>query len=467
VKKLAALLILAAACGPGLVEFPTVPALPGQTPGSPDGGGSPPASPAVCALTPGQVYCGGATCETLGVLHCGNNDGVCNVCVGGASCAGGTCLDPATCPVKGTFTCNTGCNCAPKQVVAGGNSSCAIVDQGGQNAVWCWGANDTRQLGPGADATVTSSAAAYWIADLGGATAVALGSGHGCAIMGDGTVKCWGRNDAGQLGQPTSGAPSATPLTVPNVSGATGIAAGDKHTCAITTEGVVCWGDDLKNQLGGSSAGTPVAGTAGAIKIAAGLNHTCADLPTSIVCWGANDSGQLGNKGQPATGPVTPEGLGSTATTDIAAGGDHTCAIVGTSGTIMCWGASESFQIDGTTAPHTIPTPVAPFGNKGADTISAGRGHTCATRGVDAQCWGANALGQLANGPGPNSAKALDTGKSLLTTGAGFTAPGSLSAGGDHTCVIDNSNLISCFGRNLSSELGAFAWVNPGAGTAP
>ncbi|MFL5376849.1 MAG: RCC1 domain-containing protein [Myxococcales bacterium] len=453
-KKLATLFLLAAACGPGLVEFPVVPPAPGQGPG---GGGTGPASAEVCGAIKGAVYCGNATCDTLGPLHCGPNNGVCEQCPGTSQCsADGVCQAPATCG-PGTVVCSNDCVCANKQVVAGGNTSCVILTQSTGNAVYCWGANDSRQLGPAADASVTSSSVPFWLADLGGATAVALGSGHGCAILGDGSVKCWGRNDAGQLGQSTSGAPSATPLTVANVSGATGIAAGDKHTCAIADQGVVCWGDDSQHQLGGSSIGTPVTGTAGAFKIAAGLNHTCAALPTSVVCWGANDSGQLGSgNALPSVDPVTVSGLGVPA--DIATGGHHSCAIVGTARTIMCWGASESFQIDATPTPHFTPTLVTPFGNKESDAISAGLAHTCARRGSDAQCWGANGVGQLANGPGPNSASALDTGKLLALT------PGSLSAGGDHTCVLDNSNLIACFGRNASSELGPFGWVNPPGG---
>ncbi|MFL5249042.1 MAG: hypothetical protein ACJ79V_14565, partial [Myxococcales bacterium] len=73
-KKLATLFLLAAACGPGLVEFPVVPPAPGQGPG---GGGTGPASAEVCGAITGAVYCGNATCDTLGPLHCGPNNGVC------------------------------------------------------------------------------------------------------------------------------------------------------------------------------------------------------------------------------------------------------------------------------------------------------------------------------------------------------------------------------------------------------
>ncbi|MFL5458295.1 MAG: RCC1 domain-containing protein, partial [Myxococcales bacterium] len=246
-KKLATLFLLAAACGPGLVEFPIVPP-PGQRPG----GGNPPQTPADCSATLGTVLCG-TQCVPLGPTNCGLNtdNGFCEDCTAkgpGFTCSTGVCKPPTAC-AAGLVVCATGC-CTATQVAAGGNTSCAIVGQDATTSVYCWGANDSGQLGP-AGGAATSSGIATEIADLHGATAVAIGSGHGCAIMANQTVMCWGKNDQGQLGSGASASQSAAPVPVPDVTSAVAIAVGDQHSCAISTvSGVVCWGANDRQQLG-------------------------------------------------------------------------------------------------------------------------------------------------------------------------------------------------------------------------
>jgi hypothetical protein len=436
VKKLATLLILAAACGPGLVEFPVV-TVPGGS--QPDAGG-PPQTPADCAASPGLVLCG-TQCVALGPVHCGRNNGACDDCTtfgAGYTCSVGACVPRTTC-AAGLVLCNSGC-CTATQVAAGGNTSCALVGQGSTTAVYCWGANDSGQLGPAG--TSATSALALEIASLEGATAIALGSAHGCAIV-NGSVLCWGRNDAGQLGSGATASQSATPVVVPEASGATSIAAGDRHSCAITAAGAVCWGADNLGQLGG---GSPIAAAKGATKIVAGANHTCAELPASVVCWGANDSGQIGNGSTQSSGGVAPFTVplaGNTATVDVAAGSNHTCAIIsgngidGTNG-VRCWGANGSAQIDNGAPTQPSPVNVKLFSSpKLPDAVAAGRAHTCVKRGTDGACIGDNSLLQTSMSLTPNLG-------------------GPISAGGDHTCYIDATNEIHCFGRNLSSELGPF-----------
>jgi alpha-tubulin suppressor-like RCC1 family protein len=435
VKKLAALLVFAAACGPGLIEFPSI---------SGPGGGGPPASPAVCTAAQGLVYCGKATCDTLGVLHCGLNNGVCEACPAGYSCSSGVCAQPSTCGkglILGAGSCVTA-----TQVAAGGNTSCAIAAQGDSTGVYCWGANESGQLGPAASGA--SSGIANEIATLRGASAIAVGAAHACAIVG-GNVLCWGRNDQGQLGSgATASGNVPTPVVVPEAAGAVAIAAGGRHSCAITAAGAVCWGADDFGQHGGNS---PVAAAKFATKIVAGDNHTCAQLADRILCWGANDFGQIGNgQIQPSGGvaPFTVSFADATGIANLVAGSNHTCTFVsgnGIDGTnqLRCWGSNGSSQIlpDGI-AKHPTPVAFKPFaasGNKNlSDAIAAGRAHTCVVRlPADGICFGDNSLGQLA----------------LPTT---VTVGSSLKAGGDHACFIDGSNLVRCFGSNGSSELGPF-----------
>ena len=134
-------------------------------------------------------------------------------------------------------------------------------------------------------------------------TAIALGYSHTCAVTTVDGVKCWGENYYGQLGNGYTW-DSSTPFNVSGLSsGVTGIAAGDFHTCAVTTTGAVkCWGKNDDGQLGNSSVVNSlvpieVSGLgSGMGSVAAGKYHTCA-LSTSgdLKCWGRNLSGQLGD----------------------------------------------------------------------------------------------------------------------------------------------------------------------------
>src|SRR3989441_6531274 len=80
-----------------------------------------------------------------------------------------------------------------------------------------------------------------------------------CALFGDGTAQCWGRNDDGQLGDGTFTS-SSTPLRVGGLTGAAAVSGGFYHTCALLGDGTVqCWGRDAEGQLGnGATIGSGV-----------------------------------------------------------------------------------------------------------------------------------------------------------------------------------------------------------------
>ncbi len=141
------------------------------------------------------------------------------------------------------------------------------------------------------------------------ATQISSGWYHTCALTTNGTIKCWGRNDDGELGNNTwthsyvwvdvwTAAGNSAPL-----SGVVAIALGSYHTCALTTSGgVKCWGYNSYGQLGNnsySSSSTPVdvSGlTSGVVAITAGNSDTCALTASGgVKCWGYNPYGQLGN----------------------------------------------------------------------------------------------------------------------------------------------------------------------------
>ena len=165
--------------------------------------------------------------------------------------------------------------------------------------------NDLVSQGEAVDLPADVSVAAAVSASSGGplnnVMAVAAGRYHTCALLGDGTVRCWGANWYGQLGGGTL-TEHSTPVTVSGLSGATAIAAGEHHTCALLDDGTVrCWGANWYGQLGDgtlTNRRTPVTVSLplSATAVAAGRGHTCALLGDGTVrCWGNNYSGQLGD----------------------------------------------------------------------------------------------------------------------------------------------------------------------------
>src|SRR6266540_1013484 len=173
---------------------------------------------------------------------------------------------------------------------AGDYHTCALLQNG---AARCWGLNSTGQLG---DGSTTNSATPVAVSGITTATVVSSGYFHTCAVLQDGTVRCWGDNTYGQLGDGTtiippavrggpSTAHSATPVTVSGISTAVTVSAADGfHTCAVLQDGTVrCWGDNSTGQLGNGSttnSATPVtvSGISTAVAVSIGVIHTCASL---------------------------------------------------------------------------------------------------------------------------------------------------------------------------------------------
>ena len=295
----------------------------------------------------------------------------------------------------------TGLSSGVSAVAAGYFHTCALLISGGLK---CWGKNLNGQLGDGTNVERHTPVDVSGLTS--GVSGVEAGSIYTCALMITGGIKCWGYNSHGNLGDGTT-TQRITPVDVSGLtSGVSAISAGGIHTCALTTlGGVKCWGYNNAGQLGDGTTTqrlTPVdvSGlTSGVSAVSAGYYHTCA-LTTSggAKCWGANGAGNLGDGTTThRSTPVDVSGLTS-GVSAISAGDNHTCALT-TSGGVKCWGYNDNGQLgDGTTTQRLTPVDVSGL-TSGVSAVSAGHSHTCALMiagGV--KCWGYNYEGQLGDG---------------------------------------------------------------------
>ena len=330
-------------------------------------------------------------------------------------------------------------------IAAGLAHSCALTRTGG---VKCWGSNDHDQLG---DGTTSNRLTAVDVSGLSsGVNAIAAGVRHSCALTSTGGVKCWGANISGALGDGTT---NRRPRRVVDVSGlssgVTAIAAGSDHSCALTsTGGVKCWGNNRFGQLGDGTtsdrfAPVDVSGLSGGVTaIATGGFLSCALMSTGgVKCWG-------GNYGLT---PVEVSGL-SVGVTAIAAGA-HSCALTSNGG-VRCWGRNNYGQLgDGTTSDRSTPVEVSGLSG-GVTAIAAGAGDSCAltsTGGV--RCWGLNDFGQLGDGTRVNRWTPVNV---LGLTGR-VTA---IAAGAFHSCALTHAGGVKCWGANAAGQLGDGTTVN-------
>jgi len=245
------------------------------------------------------------------------------------------------------------------------------------------------------------------------------------------------------------------------------IAAGDKHTCAISLNNSIwCWGDNTFSQLGSSTFSgdfslvpiqvSALPGLRIAKRIVAGTNHTCVLATDGTVwCWGQNGNGNLGDGTFLIRGIPVQALLGTTAVM-ISAGGSTTCASL-SDDSLKCWGKGNSGQIGNNATLLSNATPVytslvpASLSVPGSFTVGhleIGSAHSCAISVLGAAlCWGDVADGRLGITQEPNVL--IPT----ATASLGSTAS-EVAAGGAHTCALLTNGSVTCFGYNDTGQLG-------------
>ncbi|WP_198154605.1 hypothetical protein [Plesiocystis pacifica] len=393
----------------------------------------------------------------------------------GEDCEDGNDVDGDGCDNDCTFTqVNT--------VAAGANHTCVIIDGG---TVRCWGRGDSGQLGYGNINQVGDDEFPSDVGDVvlpGPVLRLSLGGNHSCGIFQDGGLRCWGQNDRGQLGYGNTNNlgddENLAGLPAVGVPPTIAVQLGAKHTCARVGNGEArCWGFNEQGQLGAASialqellpgasidVGAPTSG------LGVGGGHSCVRfVDGGLRCWGLNDSGQLGygnlnNIGDDevpsAAGlvSVVPPNLpANTEIVDVALGGNHSCALLG-SGDAVCWGLNTSGQL-GTGNLNNIGDDEVPSTQLAVDLpgpvaqLALGANHSCAMLvGGEVYCWGDSQVGQLGYGnlnnigddESPSAGGAVNLGAAALQ----------IAAGNNHTCALLEDFEVLCWGQNTHSQLG-------------
>ncbi len=390
-------------------------------------------------------------------------------------------------------------DCTPAFIVsvsAGGNHTCALVDNG---SVRCWGNGNNGRTGLSSvevigDDEPASEAAA--IALGGPVVRLVAGLSHTCVRYSEGVVRCFGRSAEGQLGYGAlddvgdDEAPGVVPFVPLGGTVATlTTGSGSFHGCAQFDDGDVrCWGQFEDGRLGSpgligpvgddepASDAIPVDAGAPIAAMSTGAEHSCARLVGGqIRCWGSNASGQLGS-GQPfdigddeTPGSLPPVSVGGPVA-DVVAGWFHTCARFG-DGSVRCWGRGNNGRLGlGNTSWIGInDTPADhPFVDVGGFVVqlAAGNAHTCALLDTGAvRCWGWGAQGQLGYG------NTVDIGDDESPSAAGDVPLGGgatqITAGANHTCALLVGGRVRCWGNGGDGRLGYGTVANVGDDEAP
>jgi len=308
-----------------------------------------------------------------------------------------------------------------KEISAGKSHSCAIV--GSEREVYCWGSNEFGKLGVG---TIVSSPVPgiargpSILPSISGATSIATGGDHTCAVFDGGKVACWGSQEDGRLGNGMFEADDVwhpdyvVDFDLVQIENGVSVVAGDSHSCLLTDDGkVLCWGEAIFGQLGveeveaeDPSVAVEVPGLSdllqmgeSVVSLSAGYRHTCV-LSSSgkVYCWGNNLQLQLGRTNE-EDAIIPKEVTGLSDIVAIAAGNYHTCAISPTNG-LMCWGSNEYGERgDDTPGNEAVPQTVS---IDTVDKIATGGRVSCArTPYGQGLCWGESFYGQLGDNQRP------------------------------------------------------------------
>jgi hypothetical protein len=313
-------------------------------------------------------------------------------------------------------------------------------------------------------------------------------SAFACALLRDGHVECWGHNERGQLGRGTHSEVHSTMSStsideepaapVVGLRDAVRISAGRNHACAVRRDGrVVCWGLNTFMQLGARGVGsvitiddvdviydeevatTPVLvpGVADVTDVAAGGDMTCAAVRSgAVLCWGATAGHAFGRAlPEVASGPVAVPGIVDAVAVAVGTVGEHSCALH-RSGSVVCWGRNDHGQLGSEAERATEADPTAVDGMADAVAISVGYNCACAQRrSGHVACWGNDERDQLGDGLWTDRPRPVDVPGVVNATTFAISLAG---------CAVDSAWRVRCWGGSPRQQR---LWQPPAAFFAP
>jgi len=400
-----------------------------------------------------------------------------------------------------TISCSPSSNISA--VATGKKHGCAL-DDGGR--VYCWGDNGFGQVadepghfghGHDAEEPLFVEALAELMATEGATvTQIALGAEFSCALGSNGRVYCWGRNNTAQLGRgllPPALASTSAPAAVDGLNDAIAIYAGGTRACAVRAgtdaagSRVVCWGDGRFLGLGSTPtescardvacASRPIEVPSlvmsntglGPTSLAIGTNHACAvSRLNEVYCWGLNTRGQLGVMSMGRGDFRSPLRPFMSSVVSVSAGAEHTLVALtaattpaggGLPGNLMVFGRNNRNQLGlgpmfggDSVRPSVISGLLVSRLGPGYG-ISAGKEHSCATTTAGLMCWGRDDKGQLGNAMfGDTSVPTLV----VPPTGfvGGYTGLRSLATTEKSNCALTGARSVHCWGEGTEFRLG-------------
>jgi hypothetical protein len=323
---------------------------------------------------------------------------------------------------------------SPLEIAIGGAGVCARID----GRVHCTSTIDPAR-------PIAAEPAVEGIDD---AVSIALGRAFTCAATRAGKVLCWGDNTHAELGAGLRTERSDKPVAVRGLEGARRVFAGDRHACAILDDGSVrCWGANDHGQTGGSAAYLPAArelalpndvpGVRGATVLALGHSSSCALLASKeVACFGrAVSPDHERAKGPENEEPFVGKSLG--VFDDLAAMQGLVCGVRG--GDVWCWGDAWSVlagvhgRSDG---PHAL-------GLRGAKRVRLSQTFGCALTADGAvwcfgQDYGSGVLGH------PPAAKSYEASPPERVSGAPRAVD--VVVGNSMSCAITHDREVWCWG---------------------
>ena len=348
--------------------------------------------------------------------------------------------------------------------------------------MWCWGANNTGQLGNG---STTLAAAPVQVFGIDGvqdvAIGLAVGGDHACAMLDSGRTVCWGDDQHGQLADGDVDEPlffedyETRPIeTVPVEGGIARIYSGDTSTCAVSNSGTLL----CTSRQSATHIFYPMAAVENTVAISVGGGAGCALSGSGTLrCWGDDDLGQVGNGDEGLDGAsdgsvfspdlVDASAWGSSRVLAVSAGGRFACALTADAH-VWCWGSDQSGQLgDGDRDNDGVPdwrafSPVRVTGIGDTEptvtSIAAGSAHACAVRADGSiLCWGDDSSGQIGDGDEFGDGIGDDDVISpVLVDGFGplQIRASSVSCGRSHSCALLSDGRVMCWGADGAGQLG-------------